>query len=70
MRPRLAGAGSLMHVPCGYFTCDLESLEGLEIVRYASGDSAVALERWLHELFDPKRVRAAQAGVPIVEPLL
>ncbi|HUR28929.1 MAG TPA: hypothetical protein VM509_12135, partial [Planctomycetota bacterium] len=64
-RPNLSRAGEILKTSTGHFTTDLESLEELWVDTCAQGD-LTPLADLVTQLFDPKRVRAARAGIAIV----
>jgi WD40 repeat protein len=70
-RPDLGLALELIQAPSGYFTSTLylESLEGLVVYTDADHPPRPLIEL-VEELYDPKRVRAAQAGVALFPPEL
>jgi WD40 repeat protein len=59
-RSRLAGAGSLLHAATGHFTGVPESVPALS---YRGSDEPADFLSMARRLHDPKRVRAAAAGV-------
>ena len=62
--------GELIHASSGHFTSTAQSLEGLELTSSYQQAQLPIDARLAERLFDPKRVRAAQAGIPIVPPKL
>jgi WD40 repeat protein len=62
--------GELIQAPSGHFTSTSKSLEGLALTSSYQRERLPIDARFAELLFDPKRVRAAQAGIPIVAPRL
>jgi WD40 repeat protein len=62
--------GYLIQAPSRYFTGQFEALPELTLGRCYDREQRSLEARHVEQLFDPKRVRAAQAGIPIVVPKL
>lgn len=64
-RPTQNDQSNLIHAPSGYFLGGLDHLEEFSIGTHDWDDNPQSLLRWANRLFDPKRVRASQAGVRV-----
>lgn len=62
-RANLGRSGSLFHTPEGYFDASFDELS--ELVMFTASDKGIELTEVATWLFDPKRVRAARAGVAL-----
>jgi hypothetical protein len=62
--------GYLIQAPSRHFTGSFEELPQLTLGTGYDQERPVLEARFVERLFDPKRVRAAQAGIPVVPPKL
>ncbi len=70
IRANVGARGELLHTATGYFTSDFDDFTGLNLqldVHHSEGQT-VKLAKFADRLFDPKRVRAARAGVDLFPP--
>jgi hypothetical protein len=63
-------SGYLIQAPSRHFMGSFETLPALGIGASHDREQRYLEARHVEQLFDPKRVRAAQAGIPIVAPKL
>ncbi|MCP3917701.1 MAG: hypothetical protein GY711_19325 [bacterium] len=55
-------------MPTGHLVCPPAMLAGARLARGGDRIGDLSLDSNVELFFDPKRVRAAQAGVPLVAP--
>jgi hypothetical protein len=62
--------GALIQAPSGHFTGTWTNLNGMSTTERHGVDNPALDRSRIERLFDPKRVRAAQEGVPVKYPKL